>query len=223
MKDKHFLFFGYLGLLATVMVGIGEFLIHFTYAELDETVRFSYLLGTAQSRFTIGHFLMVPFIPLYVFGYWHLYLALKPGNDRLATAVLVLGIFAFMIGGMWVASRAHLGAMVQALHESDTPALAETLFASYDLHIESLVQILRVLILLISVCFVWAILGGGTLYPKWMAFFNPILLLMIVFALFFFVHPIGQFLAPTAMNVAHFTLFSASLLALRISGKKEVG
>ena len=40
------------------------------------------------------------------------------------------------------------------------------------------------------------------------------LILLIVFALNIFVHPVGQYLAPTAMNVAHFVLFTASLFAL---------
>ena len=146
-----------------------------------------------------------------------MYQALKPGSENLAKAVLTLGIFAFVIGGIWVGSRAHLGVMVQALNEANVPELHDRLIASYELHMENLVQILRVVILLTSVCFVWAILKGGTLYPKWMAFFNPILLLIIVFALFFFVRPIGQYLAPTAMNVAHFGLFTASIIALKKS------
>ena len=208
-------FFGWLGLLASVMVGTGEFLIHFNPGGFNNEMPFGYFLGIAASRFTIGQYLMVSFIPLYVFGYWHLYLALKPGSENLAKAVLTLGIFAFSIGGIWVGSRAHLGMTIQALSEANVPELQQKIIDSYNLNIEILVQILRVVVLLISVFFVWAILKGGTLYPKWMVFFNPIFLLIIVFALFYFVRPIGQYLAPTAMNVAHFGLFSASLFALK--------
>ncbi len=215
MKNSNIQFFGYLGLLASIMVGVGEFLIHFAPGGFDSGIAFGYLLKVPADNLTIGHFLLVPFIPFYIFGYWHLYLALKPGDKKLAAAVLTLGIFAFVIGGIWVGSRAHLGMTVQTLHEADVPNIADKLIASYEVHLENLVKILRVIVLLISGCFVWAIVKGGTLYPKWMAFFNPILLLLIVFALFFFVRPIGQYLAPTAMNVAHFGLFTASLIALK--------
>jgi hypothetical protein len=207
--------FGWLGLLASIMVGAGEFLIHFNSDGFNSEIPFGYFLGIEPIRFTIGQYLMVPFIPLYIFGYWHLYLALKPASENLAKAVLTLGIFAFVIGGIWVGSRAHFGVTIQALNEANLPELQHKIIASYELHVENLVQILRVVVLLISVFFVWAILKGGTLYPKWMAFFNPIFLLIIVFTLFFFVRPIGQYLAPTAMNVAHFGLFSASLFALK--------
>ncbi len=213
MKNNIILF-GWLGFLAAVGVGIGEFLVHFNPGGIDSNEAYDYFLGIAQTRFTIGQYLMIPFIPLYIFGYWHLYLALKPGTANLAKAVLTLGIFAFVIGGIWVGSRAHLGITIQALNEANVPELQGQIINSYTLHVESLVQILRVVILLISACFVWAILKGGTLYPKWMALFNPFFLLVLVFALFFFVRPIGQYLAPTAMNVAHLGLFSASLIAL---------
>ena len=212
--EKNIKLFGWLGLLASIMVGAGEFLIHFNSNGFNSEIPFGYFLGIEPNRFTIGQYLMVPFIPLYIFGYWHIYLALKPASEKLAKAVLTLGIFAFVIGGIWVGSRAHLGITIQALNEANVPELQQKIIASYELHVENLVQILRVVVLLISVFFTGAILKGGTLYPKWMAFFNPILLLIVVFALFFFVQPIGQYLAPTAMNVAHFGLFSASLFAL---------
>lgn len=93
--------------------------------------------------------------------------------------------------------------------------MREGIVASYEKHVEVWVQVLRVLVLAISVCFVWAILRGGTLYPKWMALFNPITLLLLVFFLFFCVPAVGKYLAPTAMNVAHLMLFSASLIALK--------
>ncbi len=213
MTNNGTLFFGYLGLIASIMVGIGEFMLHFTPEQTD--IAYGYFLSIPESRLTLGHFIVIFFVPLYIFGYWHLYQALKPGNKKLASAVLTLGIFAFVIGGMWIGSRAHFGVMLHSLHEANNPALLEEMISSYELHMENLVQILRVIILSLSICFVWAILKGGTLYPKWMAFFNPILLLVFVFALFFFVHPIGQYLAPTAMNVAHFGLFTASIIALR--------
>lgn len=212
MEKSKILVFGYLGLLASIMVGVGEFMLHFSPGQVDEP--YGYFLNIPESRLTMGHFILVPFVPFYIFGYWHLYQALKTGSENLAKAVLTLGIFAFVIGGMWVGSRAHLGVMVQSLNDFQAPQMQEKLLASYELYMENLVQILRVIVLLISFCFVWAILKGGTLYPKWMAFFNPALLLIIVFALFFFVPPIGQYLAPTAMNVAHFGLFTASIIAL---------
>lgn len=216
---KHINLYGILGLIASIMVGTGEFLVHYNPEGFDSEIPYGYFLGVSESRFLVGQYLMALFIPLYIFGYVHLYLALRPGGEKLAKSVLALGIFAFVIGGIWAGSRAHLGMTVQALHEANVPELQQRIIASYDMLIENLVQLLRVIVLLISLFFVWAIVNGKTLYPRWMAIFNPILVLILVFALFFFVKPIGQYLAPTAMNVAHFVMFSASLLALHKSNQ----
>jgi len=206
---------GVLGVFAALMVGMGEFLIHFNPAGLDLGIPYGYFHGIDPGRLNQGHFIMVPFIPLYVFGYWHLHLAIKPGHPRLAIAIFGLGVFAFVIGGIWVGSRAYFGHVIQLTAADEYGNLREELIANYRNLVETLVEILRVLIILISGIFVFAILKGGTMYPTWMAFFNPFGLLLVIFALFFFARPLGQYLAPTAMNVAHAILFSASLLSLQ--------
>lgn len=206
---------GFLGLLAALMVGMGEFIIHFNPEGLESNLPYGYFLGIDPKRLNQGHYIMVPFIPLYIFGYWHLYLAIRPGHPRLATALLALGVFAFVLGGIWVGSRAYFGHVIQLTQDDSYRQLRIQLIDHYDALLETLVELLRLIVLMISVVFVWAIVKGGTLYPHWMAFFNPITLLLIIFGLFFFARPIGQYLAPTAMNVAHFILFSASLLSVK--------
>ena len=79
MKKNKILFFGYLGLLASIMVGAGEFMIHFAPGGFDTGVPYGYFLSIPPERLTLGHWLLVPFLSFYIFGYWHLYLALKPG------------------------------------------------------------------------------------------------------------------------------------------------
>ncbi len=198
--------FGLLGLAASLLVGAGEFLIHFS-ASGFEGPPFQWLGKVPDSHISVGHFLVVFGVPFYLFGYWHLYRALRPGSKRLAETVLALGVFAFVIGGMWVSSRAMLAQIVKS---GDTGLLAY-----YDSHYEILVQVLRVIVLSISVAFASAVWRGGTLYPRWMVLFAPILPLAVVFLLFLAIPVVGRFLVPTAMNVAHLVLFVASLWSLR--------
>lgn len=214
MKYQKLMLFGYLGLIGSILVGIGEFLMHYNNVSYTSDIPYGFMLHVSKSNMTTGHFLMVAFVPFYFFGYWHLYHALKPGNKKLALAVLILGIYAFTIGGIWIGSRAHLGYLIHSQAISGSPELFESLVESYTFHLESLVQALRLFVFLISIFFVITILKGDTLYPKWMAFFNPILLLGIVFGLFFIFPTVGNYLVPTAMNVAHFVLFAASLFSL---------
>lgn len=86
------------------------------------------------------------------------------------------------------------------------------ILGNYTLLSESLVQILRVIILLLSAFFIIAIYKSPTYYNKWMAITNPIVILILVFAVYFIIPSIGKYIAPPiAMNVTHFILFSLSL------------
>lgn len=215
MNQRQLLLFGYLGLTGSILVGIGEFLVHYNpISYTDNEIPYGYMLHVSKENMTLGHFLMVGFVPLYFAGYWHIYHALKKGSPLLASAVLLLGIYAFTIGGIWVGSRAQMGYMIHEQIASGQAHLFESLVDSYTYHLENLVNVLRVLILLISGCFVAAILKGNTMYPKWMICFNPILLLGIVFGLFLILPGIGKYLVPSAMNVAHFVLFSFSIYSI---------
>ena len=202
---------GIIGLIGAIMVGIGEFLLHYNPAGYNGG-HYAFFVSIANWRLITGHFITVLFVPFYIAGYWHFYLALKKGSNQLALAVLILGVFAFVIGGMWIGSRGLLGFMAKSYAAGET-SLA--LLDKYRFLMETLVQLLRVIVLAISIIFVTAILKGNTLYPQWMAWFNPALILATVFLVFFVVPSIGNFIAPTAMNVTHIIAFSASLIALK--------
>lgn len=202
---------GIIGLIGAIMVGVGEFLLHYNSAGYKGD-NYSFFITIANWRLITGHFLAVFFVPLYIAGYWHFYLAISGRSNQLALSVLIAGIFAFVIGGMWIASRAMLGFMAKSYAAGETSV---ALLDKYNLLMESLVQILRIIVLIISILFVTAILKGKSLYPKWMAWFNPALVLVIVFFLFFLFPSVGNYIVPTAMNVTHIIVFTASLFALR--------
>lgn len=202
---------GILGLIGAMMVGIGEFLLHYN-ANGYSGANYSFFISIDHNRLIIGHFLVVFFVPFYIAGYWQIYLAIKKGSHALALGILILGIFAFVIGGMWISSRGMLGFMAKSVAAGEaTPSLLE----KYSLLMETLVQVLRIIVLAISVLFVTAILKGKTLYPRWMAWFSPVLVLAVVFLTFFFLPSVGNFIAPTAMNIAHIVVFTTSLIALK--------
>lgn len=202
---------GLIGLFGALIVGIGEFLLHYNSTGYSGD-NYTFFVFINDKRLIIGHFLVVFFMPFYIIGYWHFYLVVKKGSQYLALAILLLGVFAFVIGGMWISSRAMLGFIVKSINSGATSI---TLLEKYNILIETLVQVLRVIMFIISILFVTAILKGKSLYPKWMAFFNPILILAMVFFTFFVFPTIGNFLAPTAMNITHIVVFTASLLAIK--------
>lgn len=205
---------GHLGLLGAILVGIGEFYLHYSTNVLSAKGEFNFFTFVPIENLKIGHFLALLGIPFYFAGYLHIYRMLKSGNENLARAVLALGFIAFAVGGVWIGSRGYLGSLVHLKNEMPTETYSK-IISNYNEFLEILVQVLRVVIALLSIAFSWAILKGGTLYKKYMAFFNPIIVLILFVIIGMSFPQIGKYFLPILMNITHFVIFSLSLYQLK--------
>jgi len=170
---------GLAGLVAAILVGIGEYLLHY-----DSLARFSeggyeFMKGISDSRTTTGHFFGVLGATLYPIGMYHIYLML-----------------------------ASISALMQI---PATPEITH-LIGLYELRYETLLNIIRVTTLALSVIIIYLGLSGRSHYPRWIAIFSPILLLVSNFILFAVAPEIGKHTMPIALNVAFFIFFLLSLL-----------
>jgi len=217
---KQLYIFGILGLIGAIGVGVGEFLLHYSPNGIGyDSNNFAFFNQIPLHRLTLGHFIAVSFTPFYIAGYYHLYLVFKPQNPKSAMTIFALGVIAFMIGGMWISSRAQLGYLVHKIAEFPNDKALQSLITVYKMHAEILVKSLRIWIASISVLFVIPILKGQTIYPKWMAIFNPLLILLSIFVIYNIAPSIGYFIGPIAMNVTHFIVFGLSLLIIKNKSK----
>ncbi|MCL5128147.1 MULTISPECIES: DUF6796 family protein [unclassified Algibacter] len=201
---------GYLGLIASILVGLGEYFLHYSPSILEHSENYQFFKFVSLNNLTAGHFLAVIGLPFYFAGYIHIYRMLKSGNETLARLVLAIGFIAFAVGGVWIGSRASIGNIVH-LKESMDASVYQNLLAHYTNHMEVLVQALRVIIATLSIVFAVAILKGGTYYKKWMAIFNPIVILILLVVLGKLIPALGKHMLPILMNVTHFILFGLSL------------
>ena len=208
-NEKTIRLFGYFGLLASVLVGIAEFSIQYSPAGGYEQPGYHYFAHIPEWRLTLGHFLGVLAAPLYILGYFHICQCLSPANKRAAMVLSLVAAYSFIIGTVWLGGRVNLALVVQAIAEGRADAQLLAAIASYN---EPLINVLRVAMVVASGIWIWLVLTGRTMYPKWMAIFSPILLLAVMFASYNLVPAVGHYLLPIAMNAAHFVLFSLSLL-----------
>ena len=204
---------GFLGLLASVLVGLGEYFLHYSPSILEFSTPYEFFKPVPLDNLTKGHFLAVIGLPFYFAGYIHIYRMLKPGNETLARLVLAIGFIAFAVGGIWIGSRASMGNIIH-LKDAMDASVYQNLSAHYTDHMEVLVQALRVVIAILSIVFAIAIVKGGTYYKKWMAIFNPIIILILLVVLGKLMPSIGKHMLPILMNVTHFILFTLSLYQL---------
>jgi hypothetical protein len=199
---------GFAGLLAAVLVGLGEFLLHYDPAAGFSASGYDFLRAVPPERATLGHFIAVFGATLYPVGCWHLYLMLKPAHARVAFAVFVTGSFGFMVGVVWIGSRASIIALVQQPESAAITGLIDL----YTLRYETLLQVIRFTTLALSLAFVALVWSRRTAYPRWMVLFNPMLLIIASFLLFQLAPALGKYVMPIALNVAYFIFFSLSLL-----------
>lgn len=201
---------GILGLFATLITGTGEFLLHY-----DEQARFTdglaFFDGISESRTNWGHFLGALGAPLYAVGGFHIFLMLRSANYRWAFILFLIMAYGCAFGGVWMGSRASISAIVNA------PQYLElgNLIALYDLRYESLLNITRIAVLLVSIIYIWLTVSGRSSYPRWMAFFNPIILLLFSFAVWLIIPEVGKYMMPIALNLGFAVFFILSLVLVR--------
>ena len=200
---------GVVGVVAAILVGIGEFLLHFDPLARYSTDSYVFMLAASDERQTIGHFFGVLGAPLYVVGCWHIYLMLKPANQTLAFIGFLISAYGFMIGADWIGSRASIGALV---HFQVSGGNIESLVPLYQLRYENLLTVIRVSTMVISLIFIYLALTGRSHYQKWHAIFNPIVLLVMNFVIYAIIPSIGKYLMPIALNVAFGIFFLMSVV-----------
>lgn len=70
---KYLFVTGFCGLLASLLVGKGGFLVHFSDGKLIAGELFSYFRFVSESNLQLGHWLMIAGLPLYFIGYGHFF------------------------------------------------------------------------------------------------------------------------------------------------------
>ena len=204
LSIRHFLT---LGLIASVIVGIGEYMLHFLPGGPEGEI--SMLEKVPLERAGIGHFLVVFGAPLYFAGYYGLKKFFHSTSPLLSQLLFVGGMLSFSVGGVWVSSRYFAAEVLQ--RSLGTPDHAFYL-QSYEEHYQVLVWALRFLVAAVSAIYIWLVMINKKRVPKWYAVFNPIVLLAIIISSLFWLKPLGVHIAPIAMNVTHFIFFLMILI-----------
>jgi len=205
---------GLAGLLGAILVGTGEFLLHY-----DELARygsgFDFFKGVTEERATRGHFIGVLGVPLYVLGTWHLFKMLQPANERWARAGFFAMAYGFIVGGVWIGSRATAAYIVNS-SGADAGQLE-----LYELRYENLLTVVRIAALLFSLVMIALCISGRSYYPKWFAILNPIVLILVSFLAYVLAPSVGKYMMPIALNIAFFILFLVSTIIAASKFQKE--
>ena len=215
MSEKQMLYLtGLIGLIAAVLVGLGEFLLHFDPQARFTSGGYDFMLAASTDRQTWGHFIGTLAAPLYIVGAWHIYLMLKPANQKLAFIAFLVTAYGFIIGGDWISSRAGIGAIAHLSESSELAASQSSFQTLVDLYIlrnESLLTVIRITTLILSLIIAYLAWSGKSHYSKIVSVLNPLVLLLFNFLVFVIAPDIGKYIMPIALNVGFGLFFLLSL------------
>ena len=204
--------FGIIGIIAAFLGCVADVLL--LYAPNGGYERQDYLFfeQIPQWRLTLGHYLGVLVIPLELIGFWQVYQAIKSAGNKYVIPVMLATVYVMVIGVAYHAMVSIGGTVIRAKNYA---LLSEEYFTSFfdtiKFYFEPFGAILFVLFLFISAGLFYIIWFRKTLYPKWVAFFNPLFVyLAIVVMYLLFPQHIGSMLMVAGFNFSILILLSIS-------------
>ena len=151
-----------------------------TYLDNRLVQRGAVFLASSTERLAAGGLVGVFSTPLYLAGIWHIFEASKPGGTRWSLPPFLLLVTAFSIAPFVHGSFFYVAEILKTVGQVDQSAqpVLVALATSATLWLFIAYGVLAVPAL---VGFVWltvAIARGKTLYPRWVAFANPLVCML---------------------------------------------
>lgn len=208
------LIFGLVGIIGALLTIVSDFILlgapnsAYTYFKLG-TESMSLL---SQWRITIGTFLGVLSLPLQIAGLITVYFGLKPGGKIISFVIVLTMVHASIMSVAFHMSYAFIGSGWKLSYDMNTKNMvAFDMMNKFIYYWKLLLIIIAIELTLSSIFYVFLILKRNTLYPKWMAIFNPF---CVIFYMHFIIlqipYPVGGFIAPAFLNLSALTFFILS-------------
>ena len=167
-------------------------------------------------RITLGTFLGIIVIPLQGLGLIAVYYSLRNAG-KIKALITVLAIFhassmavAFHMSYAYIASGWHL---LNQVGKSNLYIIE--MLNKFNYFWTMILIIIAIEIIVSSGIFSWMIIKKDTLYPKWMAIFNPGFTLVYTYLIILLMpYPIGGYLAPAFLNISTLIFMTLSLLTI---------
>ena len=212
-KDQYCLYTAFAGLIVAMVVGFAEAKLHYSSIGFGGE-EYLFFTGVSDANLTMGHFIAAFCACFYLIGFAHIYSMIKDncsGVEKSLTPMLFS--YGMSVGAVWLGSRIYVAKVAKLAFTSETLEFKNVLneFAFFN---ETLLWATRISVLAGSIFLIYLILSSKTNFPKYMAFFSPILVVIYCFLIFLVMPSVGQYLMPIAMNVAFFVFFGLSFLSL---------
>ena len=139
------------------------------------------MLAASRERILAGALLGVFATPLVMLGYWHVYQGLKPAGQRASLGPFLLLLLAYVLAPFAHGAFYFIG---DSLHMLSAAAVdqQDAVFDQFNRYIFAMFAVYLPLLLVYLVGCVWmslTIFKGKSAYPRWFAFCNPIIFIVL--------------------------------------------
>lgn len=173
------------------------------------------MVGIASWRLTLGTFLGVFCLPFQTLALIPVYYGLKPAGKVKSVCIVIPAAYALLMGIAFHISYAYIGTGWNHYYENGALEMMKT----YHYYWMILIVVMFAMLLSFSILFAYTISKGKTRYPKWIALFNPLCIVVVVLPLILILPaPVGGFVAPTILNLSTmiFMCFSTKVISDKI-------
>lgn len=214
-KSKLILIISLLGITSVLITIISDFIL---IGKANSAYDFL-LLGTESMwdistiRIAIGAFIGVVVLPFQLLGLIPAYFALKPAGKVLPVIMVIVNAHTLLMGVAFHISYAFIGSGWTLHYKQDAALITSDLMELYDRYWMVLAVIMTAELLFASIIYSIIILKGKSLFPRWMAVFSPLAIVLIVLPLIFLLpYPVGGFIAPACLNISTLIFFLLTLV-----------
>jgi hypothetical protein len=175
-----------------------------------------HLLTIPPWRLFLGHYLGIFIAPFELFGYWQVAQALRPAGKWLVLPVFLISGYTLVAGLPFHATVAFEALAMQArqAHPDTADAVLTPLLANFRALQYGLQLFLIIGLAVGAIWFGVAVGFRPTLYPRWMALFNPLFLALAILVVYRALPVVGNLLLPALPNVTFFVFFTISTVLL---------
>lgn len=205
-----------MGMLAAAVGMTADVLLLYVPNGGYENWDYRFFTQIGADRLLWGHFLGVIFIPFELLGFWQVYKALEPAGRRFVLPVMLPIVLVTVWG---VAYHAMLAGLAAVMRLQGAGALLPAVFEDTYLHLKTAIEPLGYLLFGIFVY-----ISGGlfyliryrvTLYPRWVAWVNPLLVYLLAVGLYMlFPQHVGSAAVVAGFNLAIFVTLAVSTAVL---------
>lgn len=163
----------------------------------------------APWRITTGAFIGIVVLPFQVLGLTPVYFALKPAGRILPIVAVIANAHTLLMGVAFHISYAYIGSGWRLYYQSDLQnRITIEMMDQFDFYLKLLSVIILTELIFSSMVFAIIVLKGKSLFPKWMAVFNPVGVTLITLPIIFLLpYPIGGYLGPACLNIVTLIFF----------------